>query len=173
MFSPGILVEVVVSGGHRVEFEPVHGQGISGIEPAREFRHGPKSIHHKLPVGFGNDEFNSRVGAQERQQRVRIQMIRVIVGGEHHIDEIKSFRVNDALRHADVRLFCVRVFAGERIGKVRVDKEMFALPLEQKAALPQPPQVKVFRFGASYDNIFQEELIFEQRLNHRRQFRAS
>jgi hypothetical protein len=49
---------------------------------------------------------------------------------------------NHQLRHAHVRLFRIRIFSRQRIGEIRIEEDMPALPLEEKTALAQPPEME-------------------------------
>ncbi len=93
-------------------------------------------------------------------------MIGVVVARSHHIDEVEPFRGDDALRHADVRLVCRSVFMGEGIGEIGIEEQVVALPLDEKTALPQPPDVQVVWVIASGKNVGEKFIVLEKWLNH-------
>ena len=72
-------------------------------------------------------------------ERLRVQMVRVIVAGGDDFDKIQPFRGDDPFGHADVRLVGRRVLARQRIRKVRVEQQEMIAPTDEKTALPKPP----------------------------------
>ena len=66
---------------------------------------------------------------KQRLQRLRIKMIRMDVAGRHDINKIKPLRRNHAFRHADMRLVGAGVFLRERVGKIRIEQRVPAVPL--------------------------------------------
>ena len=69
-------------------------------------------------------------------------MIGVVMAGRDNVD-VQPRRVKAQLRHPYMRLVRVRVFLGERIGEVRIEEQMPTTPLQQKPALPQPPEMEL------------------------------
>ena len=66
----------------------------------------------------------------------------MIVAGSNHINEVKTRRINDQFRHAGMGLFGASVLMRERIRQVGVKQQILPVPLDQVAALPQPPEVE-------------------------------
>jgi hypothetical protein len=66
----------------------------------------------------------------------------VVVAGGDHINKIESAWIDDPRAHAHVRLIGVGVFFRQRIRTIGVNQEVAILPLDQIAALPQPPKVE-------------------------------
>ena len=83
----------------------------------------------------------------------------MVMAGGDYIDEIEPFRRNDPLGHADVRFVRLRVFGRERIGQVRVEQKVMVLPLNEKAALAEPPEVEMLDVRASVRHVGQKGFV--------------
>ena len=59
-----------------------------------------------------------------------------------------------------VRFVRVGIFLGQGIGKIRIYQEVFPLPLNQKSALPQPPEVKGSVVQLCFLDVFKKCHIF-------------
>src|SRR5690606_9555715 len=64
------------------------------------------------------------------------------MAGGHNVDAFQHFRIDDPFAHAYVWLIGLRVLLGKRIRKVRIDEHSPAVPLQQIAALSEPPEAK-------------------------------
>src|SRR5205807_2188588 len=82
------------------------------------------------------------MAAGRRRERVGVEMVGVIVGRGDDIYEVEAFGGDDAGGHADVGFVGGGVFARQGVGKVRVEEQVPALPLEKVAALAEPPEVE-------------------------------
>jgi hypothetical protein len=55
---------------------------------------------------------------------------------------MQGSRVNHQFRHAGVGLVRRRILIGEGIGKIGIEEDVNALPLQEKSALSQPPEAE-------------------------------
>src|SRR5690606_15571565 len=120
---------------HRQGRPVIHTQWKSGTATC--------SRGNKIPVGLRDNEGNARVVAKDRNQRLGVKMVRVVVAGGNDGDSLKQFGIHNPFTHSDMRLVSVRIFLRKGIRQVRIDKNALPLPLQEKAALSQPPQVKI------------------------------
>src|SRR5439155_18799178 len=65
-----------------------------------------------------------------------------------------------------MRLICIRVLRCQRIGQVRIDQNPLAVPLQQEAALPEPPRMQQGGIERRRVNVRQERIITEDWLDH-------
>ena len=90
----------------------------------------------------------------------------MIVARGDDIDEIQTLRRDHALGHAHVRLVGRRVLFRQRIGQIRIEEEVFALPLQQKTALAEPPEMKVPEVLARSCDIGKKRVVLKSRFDH-------
>ena len=81
------------------------------------------------------------------------------VAGGDHVDEMQAFGRDDDFGHAHVRLVARRVFVGERIGEVWIQQQMAALPLHEKTALAEPPEVQVLQILRGVLDVFEKFVV--------------
>ena len=93
-------------------------------------------------------------------------MVDVIVTRGDDIDEIQPLGRHHAFGHADMGLVRRRVFFRQRIGQIRIEEEMMALPLQQKTALAEPPEMKVLEVAASGCDIGEKRVILQSGFDH-------
>ena len=63
-------------------------------------------------------------------------------------------------------LFCGRVFGRQRVGQVGIEEQMPALPLHQKAALAEPPEVKTAGLRVAGCDVVQKESVLLKWRDH-------
>ncbi len=75
-----VLVQLFMSGGDTVKAEgPYHGV-LSGVESSRHFGHDAEPIGHEGTVGFGHDQFHVGIGLEEWDERVGVEVVRMVMG---------------------------------------------------------------------------------------------
>ena len=79
----------------------------------------------------------------------------------------QAFRRNHTASHAHVRLVRCGILARQRIGKIGVEKQVASLPLHEKTALPQPPDVKPVSLGAGAFDVSKKGIVGKDRQLHR------
>ena len=127
-----------------------------------------QAIRDELAIRFRDDDRHPRIGAQQRDERVGVEMIGVIVAGGDDVDEVEPRGIDDARGHAHVRLVGVRVLRRQRIRQIRVEQQMTPAPLHQEAALPQPPQSEVPIVARRRPDVGEQRLVLQRRLDHAR-----
>ena len=140
---PAIIFTLVVRGGNGVYAIAGHVRGAADVEPDGPRRITSQPFGDERPIRLGDHELQIGIRFHQRKNGFRIEVVRVIVTGGHHVDEIEARGIDDALGHADVRLGGVRVLRGQRIGKVGIEQEVMAAMFDQKSALAEPPQVHI------------------------------
>src|SRR5579859_817804 len=93
-------------------------------------------------------------------------MVGVIVAGGNDVDKVEARGIDDTLGHPDVRLVGRGVLLRQRVRQIRVEQQMTALPLHQKAALTQPPKAEIVVVLIGGAHIGEKGIVFEDRLNH-------
>src|SRR5438874_7494402 len=67
-----------------------------------------------------------------------------------------------------MRLIRASVFLGERVRQIRVEQQVTILPLQQKSALPQPPEVEVIRAQRRGLYVGEQSVVLKYRFDHER-----
>ena len=94
------------------------------------------------------------------------EVVGVVVSGGDEVDEVEPLGGHHARRHAHVQLVGGGVFLGERVGEVGIEQEVAALPLDEKAALSQPPEPEAVVVLRRPSYIGQQRIVGEERLDH-------
>ena len=124
-------------------------------------------VGDECTVRLGDDQGHLRVGTEQWLQRFAVKMIRVIVARRGDIHEVQSFRSHDDRRHAHVRFVRLRVLAGQGVRKVGVEEEVSAPPLQEEAALTEPPEAKALALLRRSGDVGEEVVIALDRFDHR------
>ena len=151
---------------HAGYFEDAESFRFIRRQPARIFEHHTQPIRDEAAIRLGHDELQFGIHAHERRQRLLVEMVRVIVTRRDDINEVEALRRDHALGHSHVRLVGLGIFVRERIGEVRVEQQVTALPLGEKPALAEPPEVKIIRVIPRGQTIGEEVVILQCGLNH-------
>ena len=138
-----ISFQLLVRRRHGVNPEARRGRELPGIQTAGQLGDYFQPVNDELAIRLRNNQVHFRIRAQKGAQGLGIEMVRVIVARGDAIDKIQSLRRHHALGHAHVRLVSGRVFFRQRIGQIRIEEELLALPLQQKTALAEPPEVEM------------------------------
>jgi len=64
--APIVLFEEIMGRGDGGDLEATHGHGFADIESAGLFGDEAEAIHNEFAVGFGNDQFDFGIRAQQR-----------------------------------------------------------------------------------------------------------
>src|SRR5437867_1447150 len=98
-----VSFERVMRGGHGVNPKVADLPVLSGIEADRQLGGTFQAVHDELAVGLRDDELHARIGAQQRHERLLVQMVRVVVAGRDDVHELHPFGCDDPSGHANVR----------------------------------------------------------------------
>ena len=90
----------------------------------------------------------------------------MVVAGGYHVDEIEPLGSDHPFCEAHVRLVGVCVFFGQRVGEIGIQEQKGAPVPDQKATLPQPPDVEQFGPGPGLGHVRQKDIALQQRLFH-------
>ncbi len=109
----------------------------------------------------------------QRHERVTIEMIRVHMAGGDAADAGETCGVDAALRHPNMRLVGGGILDRQRIGQIGIEEHPLAVPLHEKAALPQPPNMQHLRPALCGGEVGNQGIIFLQRGDHARPVRRT
>src|SRR3982750_1856258 len=94
-------------------------------------------------------------------------MIGVVVGGGDGIDKPEALGLNHALTDAGVGLVSRCILQGKGVGEVGIEKDMTAMPLEQKTRLSEPPEAEEVVVDVARGlNIGKESIVLEKGFLH-------
>ena len=100
-------------------------------------------------------------GAGDGEERGGVEVVRVEVAGGGEVDHVEEVRGDDAFAEAHVRFGGGGVFFSEGVGEVGVEEEVVVEPLEEKAALAEPPDAEGVRAVMGGEDIRAEGRVFE------------
>ena len=100
-------------------------------------------------------------GAGDGEERGGVEVVGVEVAGGGEVDHVEEVRGDDAFAEAHVRFGGGGVFFSEGVGEVGVEEEIVALPLEEKAALAEPPDAEGVRAVIGGEDFRAEGCVFE------------
>ena len=127
-----------------------------------------EALGGKPAVGRGDEQFHLGIGLHESEQRFAVEMVGMIVARGGDVDEVKPLRFDHQLGHPRVRLVGGGVFAGERVGQVGVEQEVFPTPLGKKTALAKPPEVERVPLAGGIADVGKIGFPLKSRFDHAR-----
>ena len=169
----GVALECVVGGGDAVKRPAGHFRARAIVDADRLRGADLQPLGDEGAVRFGDDEPHSWVRRAQGQQRFGIEMIGVIVRGRDDGDAGEFLRCNDALGQAHVRLVRLRVFARERIGKIRIEQQKIAGVADEKPALAEPPDAQFVGLGVRPREVGEEGFVMGEWADHRSTVRCA
>ena len=161
-----ILLRPLVGRRHGVDFERSDRCELAGIEAPRQLGDSFQPVNDELAVRLCNDQFHLRIHAEQGNQRLGIEMVGVIMARGDNVNEVQPIRRDHRLGHPHMRLVRVRILLRQRIGQVRVEHQMSALPVQQKSALAEPPEMEMLEVLAGGGNVRQKLVVLESWFNH-------
>jgi hypothetical protein len=117
------------------------------------------AINNQFSIRFGTDDFKLRVGLKQGNEGVFVQMVCMCVARGDNVDEVEALGGHDDLGHADVRFVGGGIFLGEGIRQIRVQQQVFALPLNEETALAEPPKVQKLQVVRAILHVLEKRII--------------
>src|SRR3954468_11762981 len=100
-------------------------------------------VQNEIPIGRRNNQTTLGIGSEQWQQRIRVQVVRMIVAAGYNINDPETSKrgsANHALSHPRMRFVGAGVFARERVRQIWIKDQRAAVLHQEKSALPKPPK---------------------------------
>ena len=132
--TPGrVRVEPLMGRRDRAHSKPGTFHAVAGVEAHETFRGQPE---RKCMVADRLRQDKDRPRARHQLgQGARVEVVGMLVAGEHDVDVVQVVAVDWRSRHAHVRPARGFVLRGQVLGKIKIDGQHALSRLDQKAAL--------------------------------------
>ena len=104
------------------------------------------------------DDLEGGIGGPKGENSFRVEPVRVGIAAEDKIDTAEMEGVDDSFGDAEEFIRSALRLTAQRVGEVGIDEDSMTGPLDEKSALPQPPDMDrtgdLVRFAEVGEEIF-------------------